>query len=176
MKNIIKLLPNKFKLNNSMDLIFITKSVNVFLLKEVDNNIYIILNNLNIKEILFLIKILTANNINFYFKCKEIYDNDENNSISLIDSYFDIIKDENYHKKFNTEYKRIFDKIFLKSLKKNDNYKKFLLDKINNYSIESDETYWDYYSSKVEFVIKNRDIAMYIKNTKRRLFFNNLLF
>ncbi len=178
--NIIKLLPNKYKINKDSTMIFIKKDVNIPILVYLDDKIFITLNIITLKEINYILKILNRNNIEFYLISptfrKIVNQNNSNDMLyELLHSYYYLLQEELYYKKISEENMNLINKRILNTLFLCENGIKIFSEIHKEYSDKCDTMYYDYYSGRNEFNIPYRKGAEYIKTNKRRILLSELI-
>jgi hypothetical protein len=178
--NIIKLLPNKYKINKDSTMIFIKKDVNIPILVYLDDKIFITLNIITLKEINYILKILNRNNIEFYLISptfrKIVNQNNSNDMLyELLHSYYYLLQEELYYKKISDENMNLINKCLLNTIRLYDNGMKLFSEIHKIYSDKCDTIYYDYYTGRNEFNIPYRKGAEYIKTNKRRILLSEFI-
>lgn len=179
--NIIKLLPNKYKINKDSTIIFIKKDINIPIIVYLDDKIFITLNIITLKEINYILKILNKNNIEFYLispTFRNILSNNKFDFImiyELLHSYYYLLQEELYYKKISEDNMKIISKKILSTLFLCENGIKIFSEIHKEYSDKCDTMYYDYYSGRKEFNIPYRKAAEYIKTNKRRILLSKLV-
>ena len=178
--NIIKLLPNKYKINKDSTMIFIKKDVNIPILVYLDDKIFITLNIITLKEINYILKILNRNNIEFYlisptFRKIVNQNNSDDMLYELLHSYYYLLQEELYYKKISEENMCLLNKCLLNTIRLYENGMKLLSEIHKEYSDKCDTIYYDYYTGRNEFNIPYRKGAEYIKTNKRRILLSEFI-
>ncbi len=178
--DIIKLLPDKYKINKDNTIIFIEKDVKFPIIVYLDDKIFISLNVLILKEINTIITILNKNNIQFYLISSSFRRILNKNTLEdivyeLLHIYYNNLTYKIYYVKISEQNRYLIDKSLLNTIRLCENGMKEFSKIHNEYHKKCDDKYFDYYIGKHVYSIENRECVEYIKSNKRRVLLTNLI-